>query len=88
MDMPVEHQPDVAPAEVGDRHVAPEAIQKLTDPVCGMAVTAASPHHLTHEARPYYFCSARCQSSFAADPSAHVADRVAADAPAVRRFRT
>jgi Cu+-exporting ATPase len=81
MDMPVEHQPDVAPAEVGDRHVAPEAIQKLTDPVCGMAVTAASSHHLAHGGRPYYFCSARCQTKFAADPSAHIPKTAVAGAP-------
>ncbi len=82
MDMPVEHQPDVAPAKVGERHAAPEATQKLTDPVCGMAVTAASAHHLAHEGRPYYFCSDRCQTKFAADPSAYIPRTAVAGAPA------
>jgi Cu+-exporting ATPase len=52
---------------------------KLKDPVCGMAVTAASPHHLTHEGRPYYFCSAGCQSKFAANPPAYGAMAAAPD---------
>ena len=41
----------------------------LKDPVCGMTVTAQSPHHIEHEGRPYYFCSAKCQSKFAAEPA-------------------
>ncbi len=82
MDMPVEHRPDVAPAKAGDRHDAPEGLDKLKDPVCGMVVTVESSHHLEHEGRPYYFCSARCQSKFAADPSAYVAKTAAPDAPA------
>jgi len=41
----------------------------LKDPVCGMTVTAQSPHHLEHEGRPYYFCSSKCQSKFAAEPA-------------------
>ena len=44
----------------------------LKDPVCGMAVTTASPHRLEHDGQPFYFCSARCQSRFAADPLAYV----------------
>ena len=40
----------------------------LKDPVCGMTVTAQSPHQLAHDGRTFYFCSAKCQSKFAADP--------------------
>lgn len=40
----------------------------LKDPVCGMTVTEQSEHKLTHEGRPYYFCSAKCQGKFAANP--------------------
>ena len=40
----------------------------LIDPVCGMTVTAQSVHKLTHEGRPYYFCSAKCQGKFAENP--------------------
>ena len=41
---------------------------ELKDPVCGMTVTEQSEHKLTHEGRPYYFCSAKCQGKFAANP--------------------
>ena len=82
MDRPVEHRPDVAAAKAGDHHDAPESLDKLKDPVCGMAVTALSPHHLEHESRPYYFCSAGCRSKFAADPSACLAKAAARDASA------
>ena len=44
----------------------------LKDPVCGMAVTEQSPHHLGHDGRPYYFCSAKCQAKFAAEPARFV----------------
>ncbi len=41
---------------------------RLKDPVCGMAVTTESHHHLTHEGRSFYFCGAQCKSKFAAKP--------------------
>jgi Cu+-exporting ATPase len=50
----------------------------LKDPVCGMEVTAQSPHHVEHEGRPYYFCSARCKSRFAESPEKYLPDRAAA----------
>ena len=40
----------------------------LKDPVCGMAVTEQSPHHLEHAGRRHYFCSAKCQTRFAIEP--------------------
>ena len=53
----------------------------LKDPVCGMTVTEQSPHTLTHEGRPYYFCSAKCQGKFAADPLQYLAPAAPADNP-------
>ena len=47
---------------------APAPPSELKDPVCGMTVTEQSEHKLTHEGRPYYFCSAKCQGKFAANP--------------------
>jgi Cu+-exporting ATPase len=47
----------------------PLAQRALKDPVCGMTVTEQSPHHLVHEGRPYYFCGAKCQTRFAAEPA-------------------
>jgi Cu+-exporting ATPase len=81
MDMPVTPLPSAAPAKTDPLHGAPEGAVKLKDPVCGMDVTAASPHHLAHEGRPYYFCSARCQSKFSANPPAYTAKPAAPSAP-------
>ena len=44
----------------------------LKHPVCGMAVTTESANKLEHDGTAYYFCSARCQSKFAADPLAYI----------------
>ncbi|NDP38063.1 MAG: heavy metal translocating P-type ATPase [Rhodoferax sp.] len=44
----------------------------LKDPVCGMTVSAQSPHQLAHDGRTFYFCSAKCQSKFAADPKPYL----------------
>jgi len=71
MDMPsrhdhaahAHHNPPPAPNTSG-----------LADPVCGMPVTAQSEHHVEHEGRPYYFCSAKCQAKFAAEPTRYAAD--------------
>ena len=46
----------------------PASPKDLKDPVCGMTVTEQSEHKLTYEGRPYYFCSAKCQGKFAANP--------------------
>jgi Cu+-exporting ATPase len=57
----------------------------LKDPVCGMNVTAQSAHHVEHEGRPYYFCSAKCRTKFVAEPARYLKrqpDQAAADAPA------
>ena len=51
----------------------PAAPTDLKDPVCGMTVTAQSAHTLTHEGRPYYFCSAKCQGKFVANPLQYLA---------------
>ena len=55
------------------QHPAPTAdAPEVKDPVCGMAVTAASEHHAHHEGHAYYFCSARCKGKFTADPARYV----------------
>ena len=66
------HEPNL------ERTVADEA---LIDPVCGMTVTAQSPHRFEHHGRMYYFCSAGCKTKFAADPSKYLAPQPAAPAP-------
>ncbi|WP_157119221.1 P-type ATPase, partial [Azohydromonas lata] len=61
----------------GHEHHHHGAQDALKDPVCGMAVTEASAHHLEHAGRPYWFCSIRCKDKFAAEPQ-----RYAVEAPA------
>ena len=50
----------------------PQAPQAYLDPVCGMTVTADSPHHHVHGGVDYYFCAAGCRDRFAANPSAYL----------------
>lgn len=44
----------------------------LTDPVCGMSVTADSPHVAEHGGTPYHFCSAGCRKKFLAAPDQYL----------------
>jgi P-type Cu+ transporter len=42
---------------------------EMTDPVCGMTITAATAHtHCDRDGNRYYFCSAHCAAAFDADP--------------------
>ncbi len=42
------------------------------DPVCGMKVSADSPHRAMHAGREYGFCSAGCRAKFMADPARYL----------------
>ena len=44
----------------------------LKDPVCGMSVTAETPHRFEHLGQRYYFCSAKCRAQFAAEPDKYL----------------
>ena len=67
----------------GTPPTVPDSPTDLKDPVCGMKVTAQSAHTLKHEGRPYYFCSAKCQGKFAANPLQYlVSTATAVSAPA------
>ncbi|EMH0368483.1 heavy metal translocating P-type ATPase [Pseudomonas aeruginosa] len=48
-------------------HTQPDAATR--DPVCGMAVTAASEHRSTHLGNTYLFCSTGCKAKFDTDPA-------------------
>jgi Cu+-exporting ATPase len=50
---------------------------ELTDPVCGMSVTAESPHQTTYQGEEYYFCSAHCLEKFKQEPEAVLAPKSA-----------
>jgi len=43
-------------------------MNEMTDPVCGMSVTAASPHSYHYKDIDYRFCRQGCQDKFAQDP--------------------
>jgi P-type Cu+ transporter len=60
---------------------AADATQALEDPVCGMDVTAQSPHVLQHDGKPVYFCSAGCKAKFAANPAKYLVVKELAAAP-------
>ena len=64
----------------GTSPAVPGSATDLKDPVCGMKVTAQSAHTLQHGGRPYYFCSARCQGKFAANPMQYLVSAAPADA--------
>lgn len=46
----------------------PNQSSALTDPVCGMPVSAESKHHTKHQEQIYYFCSEKCLQKFHVDP--------------------
>ena len=46
----------------------------VKDPVCGMDVSADSPHRLDHAGATYAFCSADCLAKFRADANRYVAE--------------
>jgi Cu+-exporting ATPase len=46
---------------------------KVRDPVCGMTVDpATSPHRFDYRGETFHFCSAGCQTKFAADPTQYL----------------
>jgi Cu+-exporting ATPase len=47
---------------------------KLKDPVCGMAVTAASPHVSQYHEQTIYFCGAGCKRKFEAEPEKYLSE--------------
>lgn len=52
---------------------------ELSDPVCGMRVSATSAKSAFYQGRPYYFCSSDCRDKFEREPdryatqSSHIA---------------
>ncbi len=69
MDRHAHHHPHAHDAH----HPTPPSGESLKDPVCGMTVTAQSPHRHAHEGRAYFFCSDKCRAKFAADPLKYLA---------------
>lgn len=42
------------------------------DPVCGMSVDEATPHHLEHAGQLYHFCSQHCLEKFQQNPAEYI----------------
>ena len=63
----------------GETHGASTAIEdrgepgRVIDPVCGMKVSADSPHQAQHAGHDFRFCSARCRDKFVAEPERFLA---------------
>ena len=51
-----------------DKNSVQKKAQTLKDPICGMTVTAQSMHHLNHNNKTIYFCSASCKTKFKDNP--------------------
>ncbi len=51
-----------------ETHSAAGAAQMLRDPVCGMEVSADTPHRHTHKSEEVLFCSANCKAKFVTAP--------------------
>ena len=79
---------DPVASHAGHAHPpASTAAAGVLDPVCGMTVTADSPHHAMHAGRDYRFCSAGCRTRFVAEPALHLvpkAERPPVSAPGAR----
>jgi Cu+-exporting ATPase len=54
--------------------VANDGPPNLKDPVCGMTVTAASPHASQFHEQTIYFCSAGCKRKFDAEPGKYLSE--------------
>ncbi len=80
MDMNTDQSHDATDPQANGNSDAPGG---LKDPVCGMAVTTGSVNKLEHDGRPYYFCSAGCQTKFAADPLAYIGAQAVPKGPDV-----
>ncbi|NIR30826.1 MAG: heavy metal translocating P-type ATPase [Gammaproteobacteria bacterium] len=55
----------------------PEVEARVTDPVCGMSVSAESEHRHAHAGETYRFCSAGCRAKFAENPERYLGGKVA-----------
>ena len=58
----------------------------LKDPVCGMTVTAESTHHLKHDNKTFYFCSASCKAKFNDNPDKYLTTANSAKSPKAAVF--
>jgi len=62
-------------------HASSDLEKGLIDPVCGMTVTADSPHHARHAGHDIRFCSAGCRAKFVADPAKYLGPKLVSTPP-------
>ena len=68
--------------ESGHDGAAPLVEGQVRDPVCGMSVDPhKTQHRYQHAGTTYYFCSAGCQTKFAANPAKYLAPKAAEAKP-------
>ncbi len=48
------------------------ALEKDTDPVCGMEISADSQFRFDYEGEEYHFCSEHCEKTFASNPQQYI----------------
>jgi P-type Cu+ transporter len=78
MDKP-EHHAD----HHGDHDCGSHEAGRARDPVCGMSVDPATAKFRTeHAGTAYYFCGARCQAKFTAEPAKYATANASASTPA------
>lgn len=65
---------------------APDASERVIDPVCGMKVNPATARggSLEHAGHTYHFCNPKCRERFAAEPEKYLATAEAAPASQAR----
>ncbi len=68
------HPEQLAPTSTGEQ---------LKDPVCGMNVTTASPHHHDHQGQLFYFCSRKCLDKFQVNPATYLNAKTIDSVPAM-----
>jgi P-type Cu+ transporter len=70
-----------AAERVSDQHHRPSGAER--DPVCGMTVDpATAKHRAEHAGQSYFFCSARCQEKFTAEPGRYIVGSPRGQGPA------
>lgn len=69
-----DHPAHIAPRACHDSQPAchEQVPTGLRDPVCGMQVSASSPHRAEHDGTTYYFCCAGCRTRFLSDPDRYL----------------
>lgn len=73
------HQHDHGTHEHADEHANEHTVK---DPVCGMTVDPHSAEYRSqHAGKPWYFCSARCQTRFEENPEKYLGERQASAEP-------